>query len=164
MFKKAILLIVVCLVCLLSSCRSIRQEKQTTVSETKEVLTQRVSYKDTTLFAPKAETSAKISLNTLGFKQNLNNHLKPFKYSNSNGQAKVKIQVLHDTIYVSATCDSVALRAKIKQELSKEMITSLQNSNEVVSKTTGNLFHSILSFLLGFLLGTLVGRYLIKSK
>ncbi|QYS89065.1 hypothetical protein [Flavobacterium davisii] len=75
MFKKIGLVVLVC--CLSIACRSSRQviqeNQKTTVKETKE------SYRDTTVFAPKAQTSLKIPVSELGIKTDLKGISKPFK-------------------------------------------------------------------------------------
>ena len=59
MYKKALILLV-CVSCLLSSCRVVRQEIQKMENETIVEKEKTVSFKDTTLFAPKAEARLKI--------------------------------------------------------------------------------------------------------
>ncbi|WP_123901288.1 hypothetical protein [Flavobacterium davisii] len=147
MFKKIGLLVLVC--CLLIACRSSRQVIQesqtTTVKETKE------SYRDTTVFAPKAQTSLKIPVSELGIKTDLKGISKPFKIEQKNGQATVKIKVVHDTIYATASCDSLAIVAKIKKELIRDYHTDLSQKKEEVRKSLGFSFWNLLfAFIAGF--------------
>ena len=147
MFKKIGLVMFVC--CLLIACRSSRQvvqESQTTsIKETKE------SYRDTTLFAPKAQTSLKIPVSELGFKADLKGISKPFKYEQKNGQATVKIKVVHDTIYATATCDSLAIVAKVKRELVRDYYKDNHQKSEEVKKSLGFTFWNLLfAFFCGF--------------
>lgn len=150
MYKKTLMLLFV-FSCLLSSCRATRQEFQKTETKTTVTKEKTVTLKDTTLFAPKAETSLKIPLRDLEVKPDLNGVSKPINYSQKNGQAKVNIKVVHDTITVTATCDSVALRAKIRSELLKESSTENNKSESDKSKKTGYTFLDLIwAFVLGF--------------
>ncbi|AMA48987.1 hypothetical protein [Flavobacterium covae] len=151
MYKKTLLLLVFCFSCLLISCRTTRQEIQKTDSQTKVTTEKSITYKDTTLVAPKAETSIKIPLSELGFKNDLKTISKPINYSQKNGQAKVKIKIVHDTIYATATCDSLAIRAQIKSELTKEMLKeSKSDTASEKSKTGYSFFDLIWAFVIGF--------------
>lgn len=152
MYKKALILLIICVSCLLSSCRVTRQEIQKTENETIVEKEKTVSYKDTTLFAPKAETSLKIPISEIGFKNDLKPILKPVNYSKKNGQANIKLQIVHDTIYATATCDSVALRAQIRSEILKEFSNKTKNNIESNKTKTGyTFFDLILAFCAGFL-------------
>ncbi|QYS86310.1 hypothetical protein JJC03_15505 [Flavobacterium oreochromis] len=151
MYKKTLILLVFCVSCLMISCRTTRQEIQKIETETKATSEKSVTYKDTTLFAPKAETSLKIPVSELGIKPGLNTVSKPNSYTQKNGQAKVKIRIVHDTIYATATCDSLALRAQIKTELIKEMQRESKNNQKGTTKKTGFTFlYLIWAFIAGF--------------
>ena len=143
MYKKT-LLILVGFICLLSSCRTTRQEIQKTETQTQVTSEIRVTYKDTTVFAPKAETKLQIPLSELIFKNTLNGNLKPIIYTQKNGQAKVKLKIIHDTIVVSATCDSLAIVAKIKQEFQKEASKISSDKSNAVSTKSGYTFWDLL--------------------
>ncbi len=156
--RKEALILIFCFAlscCFLTSCRSTKQRQETQKIEiTSEQTTEHiVSYKDTTLFAPKAETSFKIPLSQLDFKPDLNGNKKPVYYSQKNGQATAKIKIEHDTIYVTGTCDSLAIVAKIKKELQKQNSNNSNKSSSDVleKKTTGYTFWDLLvAFVLGF--------------
>jgi len=152
MYKHKFLFVLFVFSCLLSSCRVSRQEKQSTQStQTTEKV---VSYKDTTVFAPKAETSLKIPMAALGFKNPLNTISKPIYYSQKNGQAKVKLKVVHDTIQVTATCDSLAIVAKIKSEFQKQISDSnSQLEQETLKKRGFSFWIVLLTFCIGFFVG-----------
>lgn len=151
MKKKTLLIQLFVFGCLLISCRTIRQDIQKTEMKTELETEKVVTYKDTTLFAPKAETSLKLSLSELVFKNQLNSDSKPITYSQKNGQAKVKIKIVHDTIQVFASCDSLAIVAKIKQTMQKESLKNNSNNTTEKTKKTGyTIFNLIIAFLCGF--------------
>ena len=157
MYKKMLLLLVFVLSCLLSSCRATRQEIQKTETTTQVTSEKLVTYKDTTVFVPKAETTLKIPLSELVFKNPLNASrsvgTKPIIYTQKNGQANVKLKIVHDTIQVTATCDSLAIVAKIKSEFEKQTENTNTNNNAATIKKRGFTFWNILiAFLCGFAL------------
>lgn len=139
---------------LLSSCRVTRQESQKTDHLEIVVSESKTTYKDTTLFAPRAETSLKISLSELAFKDSLNSFSKPIIYSQKNGHANVKIKVVRDTIEVSAECDSLAIVAKIRSE-SNSLFQLAQTSHTSATKKSKKF--GFLDLVLVFLAGTVVG-------
>lgn len=159
---KTIVVIFVCFCCFLASCRSVRQESQKSTSTTENVFEKRESYKDTVLFTPKAETTLKISAND-AFKQGLNGVQTPKVYTQKNGNATAKIKIERDTIFVTATCDSLALVAKIKQELIKESSASNQTSVSELSKETGYNVIDIITFFIAGLVVGFVGTITIKG-
>ena len=155
MYKKIGLLLVLFCSCFFSSCRVTRQEVKKT--ETQEVITSEkvVSYKDTIVVAPMSETSLKIPINDLVFKDNLKPSrslgTKPRIYTQKNGNATAKIKIVHDTITVTATCDSLSIVAKIKSELRKESNVSKTNDSETLKQTKGfSFWNLIIAFALGF--------------
>lgn len=163
MYKNTrILLVFICFVVFLTSCRSTRQETQKTETYSEKTSEKVVSYKDTTLFAPKAETSIKIPISDLTFKGQLNGVSKPLVYSQKNAQAQVKLRIVHDTIYAVATCDSLALVAKIRNELQKEhSANSTKIESESKDKTGFSFFQIGLAFLFGLFCRSIIG-FLIK--
>ncbi len=157
MFKKALMLLVFCFSCLMISCRTMRQEIQKTENETKSTNERTVTYKDTTIFAPKAETSLKIPVSEIGFKGDLKDILKPKIYTQTNGQAKVKIKIVGDTLQATATCDSLAIVAKIKKELQRETFSQHNKSDTNINSKSGlSLFHVFAAFFIGFVAGYLL--------
>ena len=155
---KFLLICFVVVFCFLTSCRTaVRQETQKTETKTESVSEKITSYRDTIVYAPKAETSLKIPISELVFKPSLNGNSKPRVYTQKNGQAKAKITILPDSITVTASCDSLAIVAKIKKELQRESNASSQSdSNQQTKKSGYNLFDvflwSLAAFIVGFVL------------
>ncbi len=146
-----------CLVscCFLTSCRSSkqRQEIQKVDTASSLVIDKAVTYKDTTLFTPKAETTVKIPINQLDLKPDLNGNKKPVYFTQKNGNATVKFKIKHDTIYVTGSCDSLAIVAKIKSALQKQTSNNskISDSNTEETKVTGYTFMDLLgAFIVGF--------------
>ena len=155
MYKTLVLL--VCFCCFLTSCRTTRQDVQKSTSTTETIIQEKETYRDTVLYTPKAETSLKIPVSDLVFKQGLNSISKPKTYTQKNGNATAKIKIQHDTITLTATCDSLAIVAKIKQELQREVSATARSDVENSSTTTGySLFHVLLAFIIGLFIGAIV--------
>lgn len=149
MYKKIAFFLV--LFCFLISCRVTRQEVKN--KETKDVFTTEkiVVYKDTTIVAPSSETSLKIPIAELAFKKDLNAVSKPRIYTQKNGNATAKIKIVHDTVVITATCDSLKIVAKIKKELQKQNSTKNTITTENTKQKSGFSFWDlIISFTLGF--------------
>ena len=151
---KTIVLVFVCLCCFLTSCRTSRQESQKNTSTSESLIVQKESYRDTVLFTPKAETSLKIPVTELVFKQGLNDVSKPKTFTQKNGNATAQVKIRHDTITVTATCDSIALRAKIKQELYKEISATARSDTQNSTQKRG---YSFIDLIKAFLLGLVIG-------
>ena len=65
-------------------------------------------------------------------------------------------ELRHDTVLISAKCDSLAIRAQIKQELIRE--TEKQSTDNSVQEHTGvSRFKLYLYTFLGFLVGIVAG-------
>lgn len=151
MYKKTLLLSVLIFSCLLVSCRTTRQENQKTENQSQIISEKVVVYKDTTVYAPRAETELRIPLSELVAKSQLKIEQDPIFYVQKNAQAKVKLKIVHDTISISATCDSLAIVAKIKNEFKKEIVNnSEKNTVESKQKIGYSFFHLLIAFLLGF--------------
>ena len=151
--KITLLFMFVVLSCFLSSCRAKRQEIQKESIKTASITSNLVSYKDTLLFTPKSETSLKIAVSETAFKDGLNKDFKPKVFSQKNGNATVKIKIVHDTITANCDCDSLAIVAKIKFQLQKEKLTSESDKSDEVKVTKGfTLINVIIAFVLGFVL------------
>ena len=151
---KTIVLVFVCLCCFLTSCRTSRQESKKNTSTSESLIVQKESYRDTVLFTPKAETSLKIPVSEVVFKQGLKNGSKPKTFTQKNGNATAQVKVRHDTITVTATCDSIALRAKIKQELYKEISATARSDTQNSTQKRG---YSFIDLITAFLLGLVIG-------
>jgi hypothetical protein len=151
MYKKISLLLVLFCSCFLISCRTTRQEVKKTETQNQTTSEKVVSYKDTIVVAPKSETSLKIAVAEFAFKPGLNMNSKPRVYTQKNGNATARIKIVHDTITVTATCDSLAIVAKIKSELLKESNSSKTNDSENIKQTKGFSFWNLITaFALGF--------------
>lgn len=158
MYKTILLITLVCF-CFLTSCRSKRQETQkveTTIQTDREKI---VHYKDTILFTPKSETSLKIPVKDVVFKPHLNAVQTTKTYTQTNGNATAKIQIVRDTILVSATCDSLAIVAKIKREFEREYQLK-QKADEAIKETDSgfSFWNLLIAFIFGFFLA-----YLLKT-
>lgn len=154
---KTIVLVFVCLCCFLTSCRTSRQESQKITSTTDSFIQQKETYRDTVIITPKTETSLKIPVSELVFKGGVNSVLKPKTYTQKNGNATAKIQIRGDTLTATATCDSLAIVAKIKKELRREINTTARSNIKNNKAKTGYTFFdiilwSLLTFILGFVI------------
>ena len=145
--------------CFLTSCRSTqRQETQKTEIKSESTYENIVSYTDTILYSPKAETGFKIPMRYLDFKSDLTGVYRPFYYTQKNGQATAKFKAVNDTIDVNCICDTVAIKAKIKKELQK-LNSNNSFSDEKMSDTKVTsgysflelLIYSIAAFAIGFI-------------
>lgn len=152
MYNKTLLLFVfVFFNCFLISCRSKRQEVQKELIKSEITSENIVTYQDTTIYTPKSETSLKIPVAETVFKNDLNSNLTPRVFTQKNGNSTVKVKIVRDTIYATATCDSLAIAAKIKKQLLKQASKSETNkSDEVKTKTGYTLWDLILSAGVGF--------------
>lgn len=160
---KTIVLVLVCLCCFLTSCRSTRQDSQKNTSTTESSILQKETYRDTILFAPKAETSLKIPVTELVFKQGLNSISKPKTFTQKNGNATAKVEITPTDITVTATCDSLAIVAKIKQELKREISATARSDTQNSTKKTGYSFIDLVRvFLYGLVIGASV-MFLLKT-
>lgn len=160
-------------ICLaLSSCRSVRQVTQTndTITESNKIKV--VNYRDTIFFTPKSTTGLNLPISSFIncpetlFKDNLNNvettNKKPQVWSQKNGNAKVIVKYIHDTLQVTAECDSIALSAKIKQELQKEFDSKNTREHTQEQKTTGyNFWDLVKAAIVGFIVA-IIGILIIK--
>ncbi|MDN3673081.1 hypothetical protein QWY99_08475 [Flavobacterium branchiarum] len=160
---KTIVLVLVCLCCFLTSCRTSRQETQKHTSIAETIILQKETYRDTVLFTPKAETSLKIPVTELVFKEGLNSISKPKTFTQKNGNATAKIIIQQDTVMIIATCDSLALVAKIKKELYKATSAKARSDVENTKTKTGySLFDLLMAFLIGLSLGA-VTTFILKN-
>ncbi len=140
-FKKLFLLLpIFCLP--LTACRVSRQVVKDNETVKKEVSERIVKYRDTVLFTPKVQTSLKLPISDLkkcpetGFKDVLKDTEKTRTYTQKNGNAKATISIKHDTVTVTAECDSLALAAKIRSEYEGRFNDSVKINSELVEKNT----------------------------
>lgn len=146
------------LIVFLISCRTTRQELQKTETEKTEK-EKVVSYKDTTLFVAKTQTSLKLPIRDLQIPTGSNTteqgskNKAPIVYTQKNGQATATVRMVHDTIVVTATCDSLALVAKIRHELFKEKLMKIDQDFEKVTQI--DFWDKLKYISIGFVLGAL---------
>ena len=137
----------------LGACRSTRQVTQTkeTISGSSSV--KFTKYRDTILLAPGSSTGFQLPLNTLAKCGDGSAPKSVDKtYTQKNGNATAKVVIKHDTITVTAECDSVALAAKIRQDFESENSSSSVTENSSSEKTTGYVFWDLVkAFGWGFL-------------
>lgn len=137
----------------LGACRSSRQ-----VTQTKEVITgtstvKVTKYRDTILIAPKSSTGFQLPINTVSKCPDGSTPKSVDKtYTQRNGNAKAKVVIKHDTITVTAECDSIALAAKIRQDFESDKSQSSTVQNSSTEKTTGYIFWDLVkAFGLGII-------------
>lgn len=153
-FKNTLIVVLVLVVSCLSSCRSKRQVTHNTESKSELQSVYKESYRDTTLYTPTAETTLIIPKSELSFKEDLNKVSKPKVYRSRSGNATAKVTVTPAGVNVVATCDSLALVAKIKAELIKESSNKEINSESTDKKRTG---YTLFDLIGGFLAGVVTG-------
>lgn len=161
-------LLVICL--LLTACRANRQVVKTTDNTTTQIKESKISYKDTVFFTPKTQTSLTLPLSVLGkcpdlpINQGLNSVLntdKPKIWTQKNGNAKATVKVLHDSIFIKAECDSLALSAKIKKVFEKDYQNQVTQRNQLVEEITKTNWWMIaglivIAFICGFFTNSLI--------
>ncbi len=163
-FKKLFLLLpIFCLP--LTACRVSRQVVKDKETVKKEVLERIVKYRDTILFTPKVQTSLKLPISDLkkcpetDFKDVLKGPEKARTYTQKNGNAKATISIKHDTITVTAECDSIALRAKIMNEFQNQYNESAERNSELIEKNTSANWWMIGGLIcIAFVAGLVVGK------
>ena len=85
---------------------------------------------------------------------------KPIVYTQRNGHAQVRVQVQHDTLRVTAVCDTLKIKAQMKRILEKEWRSRERTQAEKNDRTRGiGLFFVILYVLTAFILGAAAGRF-----
>lgn len=161
-------LLVICL--LLTACRSNRQVVKTSDTTTTQKIESKISYKDTVFFTPKSETNLKLPISVLGkcpetpINQGLKSVLKTSKpqiWTQKNGNAKATVKVVHDSLYIIAECDSLAMAAKIKQVFLKDYQNQVKVNDQLVEeKTKVNWWMMagliVIAFICGFIVNSLI--------
>ncbi|MGL5682638.1 MAG: hypothetical protein ACRDDZ_06210 [Marinifilaceae bacterium] len=74
-------------------------------------------------------------------------------YSDKSGRANVKVEVVGDTIYVYATCDSLQRRVEYLQD----ELTRIRNDTSIAEKNTETERISLSTLLKWFLFGMVFG-------
>lgn len=145
--KRFHLVVFICLA--LSACNTQKQvaQSETTVREKEHV----IIYVDTLLYTPASKAGLAVSISQLCDSIATNKN-----YKNKSGNATAKATVKNDTLYITAQCDSLELRAQIKQELIKDYQTT--NKERLEETHTGfSGFKYYLTAILAFLAGVAVG-------
>lgn len=147
------LILFFCLVLVLGACRSTRQVTQTKETETGNSTVKITKYRDTILHAPASSTGFQLPLNALAKCPDGSAPKSVDKiYTQKNGNATAKVVIKHDTISITAKCDSVALAAKIRQDFESNNSSSSVKENSSSEKTTGYVFWDLVkAFGIGFL-------------
>ncbi len=165
-FNKWILFLpAICL--LLTACRTTRQVAKNTESTINQVTESKVNYRDTIFYTPKSETSITIPVSDFkkcpetDFKTVLKTISEPKTYTQKNGNATATVKVLHDTLTVTAECDSIALAAKIKQEYYKDYLEKVKLNDQYVQEQTKTNWQMVIAlvviaFIAGFVTKTLI--------
>ena len=137
----------------LGACRSSRQVTQTKETVTGTISAKVTKYRDTILVTPKVSTDFKLPLNA--FSKCLDGTAPKSvdkTYTQKNGNATAKVVIKHDTITVTAECDSLALVAKIRQDFESRDSSTTTTENKSDEKTTGYVFWDLVkAFGLGIL-------------
>lgn len=147
----------------LGACRSNRQ-----VTQTKETITGNsnikiTKYRDTIFKTPSASTKFQLPLNAVSKCPDGSVPKSVDKtYAQKNGNATAKVVVKHDTITVTAECDSIALVAKIRQDFENRDTSTSVKEDKSSEKTTGfNFWDLVKAFGAGFL-GCIIILIIIK--
>lgn len=146
----------VLIVLLLVSCGS---KKTLNVHGKKEVIKERiVFYKDTVLTTPKSVTGFSLPIKSLiGFYDTVK---APQIIKQTNGNATAKLIIKKDTVFIEAKCDTIKLRAKIRQEFQKENNIQKYQQKEVVIKNRRlSIFKLLIYVALAFLTGYLIKKF-----
>lgn len=169
-FKTILLLSSFCLFS--TACRTTRQVVKTTDTVQKEISESKVSYRDTILYTQKAQTSLKLPLSDFKkcteefFKQPLKGFTEPFKqaqvYTQKNGNAKATVRIEHDTVTVTAECDSIALRAQIRTELNNKFNSEKASYINELKEKVKTDWWSIIALCVIFFIAGFIVKSLIK--
>ena len=154
---------------MLSSCAVSKRHGLETHEKQEREHTRLITYHDTVLTAPRREVSLQLPLKV--FKTPLNDcpkkvlirkdkRDKPIVYTQRNGHAQVRVQVQHDTLRVTAVCDTLKIKAQMKRILEKEWRSRERTQAEKNERTRGiGLFLVILYVLIAFILGAAVEKF-----
>ncbi len=158
--KKIILLLLLSF--LIFSCKSKKavHEKEVTTVTNKELV---VTYKDTTIYVPKVSTTLSVPLSEFTNVNINDNVLKPKLFSNNNGKAKVTVEIKDNEVIANCDCDSLAIRAQMRNEVRKEFSDKYVKDMKEVIKQNGVPFVSFLLFSIMILSFGLVAGFLIKT-
>ncbi len=143
----------------LGACRANRQVTQTKETIIGSSSVRFTKYRDTILHAPGSSTGFQLPLSALAKCPNGSAPKSADKtYTQKNGNATAKVVIKHDTITVTAECDSVALAAKIRQDFEKNDFSSVKNSDRSETVTKTNFWDGLVSILIALAVGFVLGK------
>lgn len=154
--KRILIVVFICLA--LGACSSKKQvsQSETSIREKQH----KVFYVDTLLYTPASKTGLSLSISQLCDSLKLKTNWK-----SKSGNATAKATVVNDTLFLTAECDSIELRAQIKRELIKEFES---NKKEHVEDNrtgiSGFRYYStvILTLIAGIAIGIIFKGFFIK--
>lgn len=165
MESKLITLLIVAL--LLFSCSA--RKKTAQVEKEVQVITKVETYRDTVFYTKKAETSFGIPLSGIAkcpeVKGDLNpvaKQVQPQIFTQKNGNAKATARVQHDSIFITAECDSIALEAKIRSEY--ESSDRNRESRETKEEKKGLNLFTIIGICVACFMGGIVAGFIAKKS
>lgn len=142
----------------LVSCRASRQEAEKTHSHTKTSSQVKHTYRDTIFFAPAASTTLTLSKSELSPLDTT-----PRVYVQKNAHASTHVKVTPTGITVRASCDSLAIAAKIKSEFQMIETSSDKSQERQIQKHSGYTFFQLASmFIIGLVAGLIIGFLISK--
>lgn len=163
----------------LCACQTSRQVSQSiTVKE--KLIKDKVSYKDTVLVAPKANVTVVVPLDTLvktsktdkvGFRHPIRVDdfvksvpIKPKVYTATKGHAKATITPVGNTIKFDCECDTLAIKAKLRESFKTEFKGETNTKVAAVVKQRGVswfklILYLIIALIIGFVAGTVVNLF-----
>lgn len=141
---------------LFANCRTVKNIKQeNTNSSTKEHI---VKYTDTVFKTPKSK--AQINLPRTVFIQKYDTVFKTKVIKQKQGNATAKIIIKHDTVILTAECDTIKIKAKIKKELKKETAIKENSKTEKTNKKKGiSIQTTLLAIIAAFAIGYLIKKF-----
>ncbi len=150
----------------LGSCVSKKQVTQSTesVKESTGIVTEK--YRDTLFHTQKVSTTFGVPIPSFakcadGTPISTAMNTKPIVRTQKNGNATAKVKIVHDSIFITAECDSIALRAQIKSEFEGQYRKESVKENIDTKKKTGTGFFGgmlqiLIALAVGFVLGKLI--------
>ena len=127
----------------LTSCRSVRQERQSSEEKTEIITEKTTTYRDTVFHTKPAEASLRLPLSSFKTKET------DFK---------------GDTVYISAHCDSLAIEAKIRADFESRYINTSKKEETDIKKKSGISIFTILSLIGIALIAGFIAGIIIKFK
>jgi hypothetical protein len=97
-----------------------------------------------------------------GFKADLKAFEKPKIWTQKNGNAKATLKIVHDSVFIKAECDSLALEAKIRQEYMNRYLENTQINDQLIEKQTQTNWMAIIACIIIAFIAGFVTKSLIK--